>query len=104
MLHRFIAVKRPGRPQIAQKRYFNFVKISKLIFIKKYVIIIIERKVRRMKLIVYLFCIVLCFRFVWSLVSASKSKNADEFVRRLFSVAFDGVMIILFAIIEKGRW
>lgn len=57
-----------------------------------------------MKLIIYLFCIVLCFRFIWSLVSASKSKNADEFVRRLFSVAFDGIMIILFAIIERGRW
>ena len=57
-----------------------------------------------MKIMVYLFCILLSLRFVWNLSSASKSKNADEFVRRLFSVSFDALIIILFAIIERGRW
>ena len=57
-----------------------------------------------MKIVVYLFCILLCFRFVWGISSASKSKNADEFLRRLLGVSFDALIIILFAIIERGRW
>lgn len=57
-----------------------------------------------MKIVVYLFCVLLSLRFVWNISCASKSKNADEFLRRLFSVSFDALTIILFAIIERGRW
>ena len=57
-----------------------------------------------MKIMVYLFCILLSVHFVWNLSFASKSKNANEFIHRLGAVSFDGLLIILFAIIEKGRW
>lgn len=57
-----------------------------------------------MKIVVYLFCVLLSLRFVWNISCASKSKNADEFLRRLLSVSYDVVIIILFALIERGRW
>lgn len=57
-----------------------------------------------MKIMVYLFCIILSARFVSNLYLTSKSKDGLEFIHRFLSVGLDGLVIILFAIIEKGRW
>ena len=57
-----------------------------------------------MKLLVFVFCGLLALRFVWDFSRMSKSKDATAFTRGLMSATFDAVVIILFAIIEKGRW
>lgn len=57
-----------------------------------------------MKLLVFVFCGLLALRFVWDFSQMSKSKDATAFTRGLMYAAFDAAVIILFAIIEKGRW
>ena len=57
-----------------------------------------------MKLLVFVFCGLLALRFVWDFSRMSKSKDATAFTRGLMYAAFDAAVIILFAIIEKGRW
>ena len=57
-----------------------------------------------MRLLMFVFCGLLALRFVWDFSKMSKSKDATTFTRELMCVAFDAVVIILFAIIEKGRW
>jgi hypothetical protein len=57
-----------------------------------------------MKLLVFVFCGLLALRFVWDFSRMSKSKDATTFTRGLMYATFDAVVIILFAIIEKGRW
>ena len=57
-----------------------------------------------MRLLVFVFCGLLALRFVWDFSQMSKSKNATVFTRGLMYAAFDAAVIILFAIIEKGRW
>ena len=57
-----------------------------------------------MRLIMFVFCGLLALRFVWDFSQMSKTKNAEDFTKRLLSAVFDAAMIILFAIIEKGRW
>jgi len=57
-----------------------------------------------MRLLMFVFCGLLALRFVWDFSQMSKSKDATAFTRGLMSAAFDAAVIILFAIIEKGRW
>ena len=57
-----------------------------------------------MRFLMIVFCACLSVRFVWDLSTMSKSKNAEVFTKRMLSAAFDAAMIILFAILEKGRW
>ena len=57
-----------------------------------------------MRLIMFVFCGLLALRFVWDFSQMSKTKNAEDFTKRLLSAVFDTAMIILFAILEKGRW
>lgn len=57
-----------------------------------------------MRLLMFVFCGLLALRFVWDFSQMSKSKNATTFTRGLMYAAFDAAVIILFAIIEKGRW
>ena len=57
-----------------------------------------------MRILVFIFCGLLALRFVWDFARMTKSKNADAFTRGLMYAAFDAAMIILFAIVEKGRW
>lgn len=57
-----------------------------------------------MRFLMIIFCACLSVRFIWDFSEMSKSKNAEVFTKRMLSAAFDAAMIILFAILEKGRW
>ena len=57
-----------------------------------------------MRFLMIVFCMCLSVRFIWDFSEMSKSKNAEVFTKRMLSAAFDAAMIILFAILEKGRW
>jgi len=57
-----------------------------------------------MRFLMIVFCACLSVRFIWDFSEMSKSKNAEVFTKRMLSAAFDAAMIILFAILEKGRW
>ena len=57
-----------------------------------------------MRLIMFIFCALLAFRLIWDFSKMSKSPNAKDFTAYLMYAAFDALVIILFAIIEKGRW
>lgn len=57
-----------------------------------------------MRFLMIVFCVCLSVRFIWDFSEMSKSKNAEVFTKRMLSAAFDAAMIILFAILEKGRW
>ena len=53
-----------------------------------------------MRALVFLFCIILSVRFVYHL----QRINCREGWKWLIEASFDAFMIIVFAIIEKGRW
>lgn len=57
-----------------------------------------------MRLLMFVFCGLLALRFVWDFSKMSKSKNATVFTHQLMLAVFDAAMIILFAILERGRW
>lgn len=57
-----------------------------------------------MRMLMIIFCVLLALRFVWDFSKMSKSKDATVFVHQLMLAVFDAVMIIVFAILEKGRW
>lgn len=57
-----------------------------------------------MRMLMIIFCVLLALRFVWDFSKMSKSKDATVFTHQLMLAVFDVVMIIVFAILEKGRW
>ena len=53
-----------------------------------------------MRALVFMFCIILCVRFVYHVQRVNQVDGWKWFIE----TSFDAFLIIVFAIIEKGRW